>query len=123
MLPKQEWEHINVWGCPYTMTFDNALVSQIVIKTYVKYYRCLRAWMKNLSFKGENGEWSKLNGGFWGNGSLLDVSTNPNGQFTVNNLLYITEDYYESERTATKAAMRYNNLIFKGICDEVFADG
>ncbi len=123
IIPKKEWEHLNVWRCPYEMKISGAVVSQIVVKYGEQYCRCMRAWMKDLSYQGADDSWNKLDGGFWGNRSILNVSALPDGHFQINNLLYVVEDKHDTIEEAAKNIQNPESIVFDKICDEVFGDG
>lgn len=121
----KEWIHTNIWGFPYEMKCDSAIIHQIVFKYNGEIYRCIRAWLKNLCYEGYSGKWKILDGGFWGNSSILDVS-NVSGQadFTFNNLLYVEEERYESDISSAINDIQLDEKIeLSRICDEIFADG
>lgn len=122
---EKKWTHINIWGFPYEMKCDSGITHQIVFKHDDKYYRCIRAWLKNLCYESVNGEWHQLTDGFWGNYSILDVSFMPDKKnFTFNNLLYVIEEIYEDEvKKAIDDLLLEEKIEMKGICDEIFADG
>ena len=121
----KKWTHINIWGFPYEMKCDSALVHQIVFSHNGTTYRCVRAWFKNLCYESFGGNWNRLNGGFWGNASVLDVSEVPGSEdFTFNNLLYVEEEHYEKDvPSAVEDMLNEKKIEFKKICDEIFADG
>lgn len=122
---KKRWTHINIWGFPYEMKCDAGMIHQIVFKYENKYYRCIRAWLKNLCYESVGGEWHQLTGGFWGNASILDVAhASDTADFTFNNLLYVTEETYKGDlHTAIDDMLKEDKISMKGICDEIFADG
>ncbi len=122
-LPAHKWTHTNIWGFPYEMKCDSAKAHQIVFKHEKVVYRHLRVWFENLCYENTIGEWTPLDGGFWGNASILDVANNDNG-FIFNNLLFVEEQRYDTDLEAALADLQdTNKLEFKKICDEIFADG
>ena len=122
---KYKWTHYNIWGFPYEMQCDDALIHQIIFKYDNKYYRCVRAWLKNLQYESISGSINYLRGGFWGNASILDVSTDSitEEDFTFNNLLFVEEEKYEDVSTAIEDLGIDTKIELKRICDEIFADG
>lgn len=125
LLDDMQWTHTNIWGFPYEMKCDSATIHQIVFKCGDTVYRCVRAWLENLCYMGLNGGWSKLNEGFWGNYSILNVSGEPGkDDFTFNNLLYVVSEQYENDISIAESDIYLKEKIeLKGICDEIFADG
>ena len=122
---KKQWTHINIWGFPYEMKCDSGLIHQIVFKHDKKYYRCIRAWLKNLCYESVAGNWNQLTDGFWGNAAILDVAFTPDStEFTFNNLLYVVEEIYKDAlHAAVDDITDIDKITMKGICDEIFADG
>ena len=119
-----KWTHINIWGFPYEMKCDSANVHQIIFHYDDAYYRCVRVWLKNLCYECFNDNWSKLNGGFWGNGSVLNVTTIPGtNDFIFNNLLFIEEAHYDDKTAAFEDFNKKEKIEFKKICDEIYGDG
>lgn len=121
----KKWTHINIWGFPYEMKCDAALIHQIVFNYDGNTYRCVRAWLKNLCYESFGGNWNPLSGGFWGNDSILYVASMPNStDFTFNNLLFVEEEHYENNvHSAVNDMLLDEKIEFKRICDEIFADG
>ena len=117
------WEHTNVWGFPYSMKCDSAEIKQILIKYKRKYYRCVRAWFKNLRYESVSGKWNLMGDFYLGPAYLFDVKEEPNEGRTMNNLLYVAEEIYTKLEDAEDKMLSEEYLIFKGFCDDIFADG
>lgn len=124
-IENRRWIHINIWGFPYEMKCDSAMFHQIIFTKKETTFRCVRAWLKNLCYESFGGNWEKLNGGFWGNASILDISMVPGSEdFTFNNLLYVEEEHYENDAvSAINDMLNDEKIELKKICDEIFADG
>lgn len=124
-VENMKWTHINIWGFPYEMKCDSALIHQIVFNYEGSTYRYIRAWLKNLCYESVSGNWSPLDDGFWGNDSILYVASVPDStDFTFTNLLYVEESHYENDvPTAIKDMLDDEKIELKRICDEIFADG
>ena len=122
-LGAYSWEHINVWGHPYVMKCDSSEVMQILIKHKRKYYRCVRAWFRNLCYKSGSGRWSLLGDFYLGPAYLFDVKDNPGEGRTMNNLLYVVEKKYDKLDDVDDELLSEEHLDFKGFCDDIFADG
>lgn len=120
---EKKWVHINTWGFPYLMKCDSALVSQVIVKYKKKYYRCVRAWFKNLCYESVSGKWDLLGTFFLGPGYLFDVTSIPNTPRTMNNLLYAVEEIYDSLKEADDTIRSVEHLNFKAFCDDIFGDG
>ena len=122
-LGSYAWEHTNVWGFPYMMKCDSAEIKQIIIKYKRKYYRCVRAWFKNLRYESVSGKWTLLGDFYLGPAYLFDVKDDPVEGRTMNNLLYVAEEIYAKLEDAEDKMLSEEYLIFKGFCDDIFADG
>ena len=119
-----KWTHTNIWGFPYEMKCDSAIIHQIVFRDKNKIYRCIRAWLKNLCYESFGDTWNPLDSGFWGNASILDVAKMPNAEdFIFNNLLYVEEEQYDDLSTAINVMLVDEKIKLQRICDEIFADG
>ena len=113
-LGSYAWEHTNVWGFPYMMKCDSAEIKQIIIQYKRKYYRCVRAWFKNLCYESVSGKWTLLGDFYLGPAYLFDVKDDSGEGRTMNNLLYVAEE---------DKLLSEEHLVFKGFCDDIFADG
>jgi hypothetical protein len=122
-LGSYAWEHTNVWGFPYMMKCDSAEIKQIIIQYKRKYYRCVRAWFKNLCYESVSGKWTLLGDFYLGPAYLFDVKDDPGEGRTMNNLLYVAEEIYAKLEDAEDKMLSEEYLIFKGFCDDIFADG
>lgn len=123
ILGEKEWEHINVWGFPYKMKFDDAAVKQLLISHEGKFYRLLRATFTNLFYENTIGKWTPAKDRFWGHGCLLDVQEGPDGTISLNSLLYMEQDHFERASDADDLMLDSSKVFFARICDEIFADG
>jgi len=118
------WNHQNVWDCTYIMKFDEAVVHQLLIQHQNKYYRLIRASMKNLCCDSETSfGWMPLNSRFWGHKCMMNVTTHNDGSYWVSNLLYVIQDSFDSLDDANNYWRDPGKLIFDSICDEIFGDG
>ena len=122
-LGEYSWEHINVWGFPYYMKCDSADVKQILVEYKGRYYRCVRAWFKNLCYESVSGNWSLLGDFYLGPAYLFDVDDKKGVGRFMNNLLYIAEEVYVNLNEAEDKLLSEEHLIFKGFCDDIFGDG
>ena len=122
-LGEYSWEHTNVWGFPYFMKCDSVEVKQIIVKYKRKYYRCARAWFKNLCYESVTRKWDLLGDFFLGPDYLFDVLDKPGEGRTMNNLLYVSEEVYAKLEDAEDKLLSEEHLVFKGFCDDIFADG
>ena len=122
-LGSYAWEHTNVWGFPYKMKCDKAEIKQIIIKYKRKYYRCVRAWFQNLCYESVSGKWTLMGDFYLGPAYLFDVKDEPGEGRTMNNLLYVAEEVYAKLEDAEDKLLSEEHLVFKGFCDDIFADG
>lgn len=118
-----QWEHINTWGCPYNIRWESALVSQIVVRQRLKYYRCARIWFNKLEYESvATGKWTRLGDFIMGNSFLLDFIKRPNNSFTLNNILYVVQEEHAIRADAEQAMTCPDRLNFKPFFDEIFGD-
>ena len=122
-LGEYSWEQINVWGFPYVMKCDSAEVKQLIVKYKRKYYRCVRAWFKNLCYESVSGKWNLMGDFYLGPAYLFDVVDKPGEGRTMSNLLYVVEKVYDKLDDADDEILSAEHLNFKGFCDDIFADG
>lgn len=122
-LGEYSWEHINVWGFPYYMKCDSAEVKQIIIRYKKKYYRCVRVWFKNLRYGISTEKYSLLGDFFLGPSALFSVTDQPDKSRTMSNRLYVVEEVYDKIEDAEDKLLSEEHLVFKGFCDDIFADG
>lgn len=120
-IGEQKWEHINAWNYPYSLKFDSAEITRIIVKYKRKYLRCYRVTFNNLYCENTSGGWEKLNSFFLGNSYLLDIQNNKDGSFTENNILFEVESEHDTLVEADDIE-RSDNINFKFFCDEIFGD-
>ena len=96
---------------------------QIIVKYKRKYYRCVRAWFKNLCYESVSGKWTLMGDFYLGPAYLFDVKDEPGEGRTMNNLLYVAEEVYAKLEDAEDKLLSEEHLVFKGFCDDIFADG
>ena len=122
-LGEYSWEHTNVWGFPYFMKCDSAEIKQILVEYKGKYYRCVRAWFKNLRYESVSGKWTLMGDFYLGPAYLFDVVDKRGEGRIMNNLLYVAEEVYANLDEAEDKLLSEEHLVFKGFCDDIFADG
>jgi len=122
-IGKKQWEHTNTWGCPYIMRCDSAEVKQIIVKYQRKYYRCHRTTFHNLRYESVMGRWSLMGDFYLGPCYLFDVSRRKGKPRTMNNLLYVVEEIYDTLEEAEDKILSEEHLDFKTFLDDIFGDG
>ena len=122
-LENYSWEHTNIWGFPYFMKCDFAEVKQIIVKYKRKYYRCIRAWFKNLCYESKSGIWILMGDFFFGPAYLFGVKEDLVEGRTLNNRLYVVEKVYDNLDDADDEFLSIEHLDFAGICNDIFGDG
>ncbi len=122
-LEARKWDHINTWGFPYHMRFDEARISQIIVDKQGTLIRLIRGWFKNLSYEDGAGGWIRPDDGFWGHPGMIDVQYNPDGSITLNNLLYVAEDSASDDKATFVAEFSKKPIVLDSICEEIFGDG
>ena len=121
-LGETAWEHLNIWGCPYNVGFSQADIERVAIRYHGEHLLYCRAKMMDLCYEVENDR-HNLDGGFWGNEYVMDITTMPDGHYTVSNLLFIKETSYDTEEQMMAALADDSTIQFKEIMNEVFGDG
>lgn len=122
VLKPRKWDHINVWGCTYPMKITGGTVYQIILKHEQKYYRCMKATLKNLQYESVSGEWTNV-GSFWGNAPVMKVDHLKDGHSSVSNLLYVIEEEGSNLDVLVEHMLNPYEIKFDKFCDEIFADG
>ena len=121
-IGEKTWTHKNIWGCPYVMRCDGALLMQVILKYENKYCRCLRAWFDNLRYEGPTGSWNRIDS-FWGHRYLMLNYKLPGDNYKLNNILYLLDKEYATLEEAVDSLTKPEELCFYSFCDEIFADG
>ncbi len=122
-LPMKTWEHLNVYECPYRMSFDAAEVFQIVISYEGRYHRCVKSRFQNLCYDGINDDWHPVGTMFFGNGCVMRVCETAHQTRLVENILYVQEESAEDGEMLIQKLEIPTEVIFDRICDEIFGDG
>lgn len=118
-----EWEHINVWGFPYKMKCDSAEISQILVRSNEKYYRCIRPTFTGLRYEAITGQWGPLGDFYLGPSYLFEVVGTSGKVKIMSHLLYTVEETYDSLQDVSEQAFDAEHLNFKPFCDDIFGDG
>lgn len=116
------WEHTNIWNFVYRMKISGGSVSQIILEYENKYYRCLRAILKDLKYQSDNGDWNEIHD-FSGNYPVMQEEKLSDGHYAISNLLYVVEDVKDSSDEFIKLISDADAIQFDMFCDEIFADG
>ncbi len=119
----KKWEHLNAWQWPYNMFFEKAEIKQIIVKHEGCYHRLIKASMLNFSYENTVGDWQQIDGGYWGNGFVIKSENKGNGDVLLSTLLYEYESNSKLLREEKAKLEDESQLVFDGICDEVFGDG
>lgn len=123
ILGEREWDHINVWGCPYHMHFRTAEVSQLLVQLEGSYLRFVRAKITDFGYRGFRDSWQPIGGFILGNASVLDIRDRGDGRYDFSNILYVCEDVSESLEEQQLKMRNPDAVVFDQICEEVFGDG
>ena len=121
-LKRRKWDHINAWNFSYPMKISGGFASQVILKYENKYFRCIRAMLKDLKYEGVTDEWNEISS-IWGNAVVIKKELLPKGHYTINNLLYVIEDEHDSLEGLEDLLYNPDEIKFDKICDEIFADG
>lgn len=120
-LEEFEWEHMNIWNCPYNMRLKNAKLQHLWIKDGTRYYRVFKAEINGLCYKVIDDKWIELKGDFWGFPGMI-ISE---GDITYNRLFCIEKsfDSIEELQKDYKDFLCHPDVIFDKFCDDIFGDG
>ncbi len=122
-LCEKRWEHLNAWNCPYNMYFEKADIKQIVVEHNGEYYRLIKASMLNFAYDNTIGQMERIYEGYWGNGFVIKAEEHENGDVLFSTLLYENESHSMLLDEEIAKLNDESQLVFDGICDEVFGDG
>lgn len=122
-LTEMVWKHINIWGFPYTMRFNEAEVERVAVRYREENLLYCRACFQDLCYETGDRRWVELNGDFWGNKWVLDRSVRPGGHYTVRSLVFIREANYDTEEQLMAALADDSTIRFRETINEIFGDG
>lgn len=124
-LDKSTWTHTNIWGFPYMLKIDRAEISTTVFRLEEDYLVGIKVCLTNLAYENLNQQWYPLNGGFWGNSCVFDISNSTEDEdFTVNTLPYFALRRFSNKKEAIKKSKTQPTVEdLKVVCDDIFADG
>ena len=117
-----EWMHLNIYGYPYYMKADSAIISEMIVKSRKIYVKCARAELKNLrySIHPTKGKWKKLTDGFWGFPGIIQYD--PKGDKTFSSLFFVEKESERKNDPELKIGDP-KNIDLSGFCDNIFGDG
>ena len=112
-----EWEHINIWGFPYSMKRDSLDSKHFWISHKNKLCRVIKAKFENLQMKNVIGEYSDILM-IWGFPHIIE--------FGMYNTLMVIEKEFNSVNEL-KSDMRsfssVEDMNFTSFCNDIFGDG
>ena len=119
-LENTKFKHINTWGFPYEMQFERTCNEHIWISYKGKYYRCIRAKIKDLKYKNSIGQYTEIDMA-WGFPRQIEFENN-----TTYNRLYVTEKVFEKQEDVLIDIENFKqnpDPIFTEILNDIFGDG
>lgn len=119
-LPNTEWEHINVWKCPYKMRFQAAEIRQFRFESNDKYIRAMKAKITDLKQEGYNGGWSDISAP-WGFPHIIEKKA-----ACTYNRLAVIDKRFDSKTEAENDYERFlseQDASFTEFCNDIFGDG
>lgn len=114
-------EHTNIWGYPYFVWWDRLESIHLWISSNGKFYRCVRARMRNLKIDtNKDASMIKSPGGqIWGYPHVLEYRHS----FHFNRM-YVIEKRFDTESELLEDLDSYDGSIeLKGWLDDLFGDG
>lgn len=120
-IGKMEWHHVNTWGCIYEMKFDSADVRHFWLKDGDKFYRVMKARVKNICHKNTQNEWVDGTSMFWGFPCMLVVD----GDILFNRLACVEKifDSFSDMTNDYMSFMEMPDVEFQQFCNDIFGDG
>lgn len=115
------YEHTNIWGFPYFVWWDKLESVHLWIGHNEKFYRCVRARIKNLQYDTDKDTSMKHSPGcqIWGYPHILEYRY----PFHFSRM-YVIEKVFDSEEDLLKDMDGYDGSIeLKGWLDDLFGDG
>ena len=119
-MPTAEWEHLNVWKCPYKMRFQLAEIQQFWFESDDKYIRAMKAKITDLKCEEYNDSWIDIKTP-WGFPHIIEKEA-----ACTYNRLAITDKRFDSK---TEAEIDYEHFLsapdtdFTEFCNDIFGDG
>ena len=120
-LSETDYDHINIWGCPYYMRFKKAKMKHYWFKLGKDYYRCLKVIFEELQYQSRSGNWFCQEEGYWGHPYMLTFKP----PHTYNNLAVI-EKIFCSVEEFNQDGEKFNpeeDYDLTGFFNEIFGNG
>ena len=119
-MPSTEWEHLNVWKCPYKMRFQSTEIQQFWFESDNKYIRAMKAKITDLKYEDYKGSWSNI-GTMWGFPHIIEVEL----PYTYNRLA-VTEKGFDNRAEFEcdyEHFLSVQDTDFTEFCNDIFGDG
>lgn len=120
IMPCTEWEHINVWDCPYKMQFQSAEIQQFWFEIDNTYVRAMKAKITDLKYEDYSGSWSDI-GTMWDFPHIIEVEA----PYTYNRLA-VAEKGFDNRAEFEgdyKHFLSVHDTNFTNFCNDIFGDG
>lgn len=65
-IGEMDYDHINIWGCPYYMRFKNAQLKHYWFKCGKIHFRAVKAKIEDLQYQSCSGNWFYQEEAYWG---------------------------------------------------------
>lgn len=115
------YEHTNIWGYPYFVWWDRLESIHLWAGSKGKFYRCVRARMRNLKYDTDKDAAMIQSPGeqIWGYPHVLEY----HHPFHFNRM-YVIEKRFDSEKELLDDLEHYDgSIVLKGWLDDLFGDG
>lgn len=119
-LENTKFEHINTWGFPYEMQFEKAHSEHVWVLYKGKYYRCIRAKIRDLKYKNSIGQYKEIDMA-WGFPRQIEFEND-----ITYSRLYVTEKVFEKQEDVLTDIENFKqnpDPIFTEILNDIFGDG
>lgn len=119
-MPSTEWEHLNVWKCPYKMRFRSAEIQQFWFESDDKYIRAMKAKIIDLKCEEYNDSRIDIKTP-WGFPHIIEKEA-----ACTYNRLAVTDKKFDSKAEAKNDYKRFlseQDTGFTEFCNDIFGDG
>lgn len=126
-LPAMEWEHLNIYKCPYKMRCASVELEHIWLEADGSFYRAMNAKFTGLEHdyklsEDEPERWKALdNRSLWGHPHIIEFEAP-----YVYNALAVPEKWFKTEEELKADIDEFKKdpkPDFRAFCDDIFADG
>lgn len=119
-LTNYKWDHLNTWGCPYTMKCKEAKSEHIWLSYQRKYVRCIKTEFTKLQYENIKDEYTSP-GMLWGFPHQIEIEND-----ITYNRLYVVEKTFKNKKEALDDMASFKEKpdpVFAEVLNDIFGDG